>query len=208
MDVIFRRVGLLHRHQPVSVENEEATPPVKWGTYTNNPLVERMGRELALEIRADLSAKLPEYMVPSQFIMLDQLPVTANGKLDTSKLPEPGSLHRAIDNDYVPPRTEYEKLLADVWGEALGNDRIGIRDNIFDLGANSLMVAQVARTVRHKKLPLEIRDFFEHQTVEQLADYLEEVKSDRKKREEALRQRVKGMSPQEVRQLLNEKKLG
>jgi amino acid adenylation domain-containing protein len=208
MDVIYRRVGLLHRHQPVSVENEEATPPVKWGTYTNNPLVERMGRELALEIRADLSAKLPEYMVPSQFIMLDQLPVTANGKLDTSKLPEPGSLHRAIDNDYVPPRTEYEKLLADVWGEALGNDRIGIRDNIFDLGANSLMVAQVARTVRHKKLPLEIRDFFEHQTVEQLADYLEEVKSDRKKREEALRQRVKGMSPQEVRQLLNEKKLG
>jgi predicted house-cleaning noncanonical NTP pyrophosphatase (MazG superfamily) len=95
-----------------------------------------------------------------------------------------------------------------VWGEALGNDRIGIRDNIFDLGANSLMVAQVARTVRHKKLPLEIRDFFEHQTVEQLADYLEEVKSDRKKREDALRQRVKGMSPQEVRQLLNEKKLG
>ncbi|MFD5186420.1 amino acid adenylation domain-containing protein, partial [Streptomyces sp. NPDC058372] len=119
------------------------------------------------ELRVHLAATLPEYMVPSAFVTLDALPLNAAGKLDRTALPAPhfDTHHTA----YTAPRTETEHLLADIWREILGAERVGVDDNFFDLGGDSIISLQVVSRARRAGLSLTSRDVFLNPTVAALA---------------------------------------
>ncbi len=93
------------------------------------------------ELRQFLLEKLPEYMVPATFIMLEAFPLTANGKVDRRALPSPEGTREYLETAYVAPQTEMERLIARLWTEVLGVERIGIHDNFFELGGDSIKVA-------------------------------------------------------------------
>ncbi|PWK81234.1 non-ribosomal peptide synthase protein (TIGR01720 family)/amino acid adenylation domain-containing protein [Lentzea atacamensis] len=118
------------------------------------------------ELRAFLRERLPDYLVPSAFVVLDALPLTANGKLDRRALPEPA----APETDaYVAPRTDAERALAAIWATLLGAERVGVHDNFFDLGGDSIASLQVVARARAAGLGLAVADLFTHQTVAELA---------------------------------------
>ncbi|MFI2668060.1 amino acid adenylation domain-containing protein [Streptomyces albidoflavus] len=119
-------------------------------------------------LRELLAATLPEYMVPSAFVTLDALPLTANGKLDRRALPAPGRAAAAVGT-HVAPRTPEERRLAEVWCDILGLDTIGVHDNFFDLGGDSLRAVALAGVLREQGLPVAVRDVFEHRTVAALS---------------------------------------
>jgi amino acid adenylation domain-containing protein len=100
------------------------------------------------ELRAWLSGRLPQYMIPSHFVFLDRLPVTASGKLDRRALPEPDRVRPAVDTPLVPPRTPLEARLAALWAELLDRRDVGVDDNFFDLGGHSLVLMQLASRIR------------------------------------------------------------
>ncbi|MDQ7803082.1 non-ribosomal peptide synthase/polyketide synthase [Amycolatopsis sp. A133] len=118
------------------------------------------------DLRAWLQRDLPDYMVPSAFVTLDALPLSANGKVDRKALPEPAAEPVA---GYVPPRTETERLLAEVWTDVLGVPGVGVEDNFFELGGDSILSIQVVSRARRHGLALTPRDLFAHQTVAALA---------------------------------------
>jgi acyl carrier protein len=135
-------------------------------------LAEAMTLEVSV-LRHELQAVLPEYMVPSAFVMLEELPLTANGKLDKKALPAP-ALMRDEREAYVEPRTEIELQLAAIWSEVLGVERIGIHDDFFALGGHSLMAAQlVARVTDSLRVGLPIRRLFDTPTVAGIAEHVE-----------------------------------
>jgi amino acid adenylation domain-containing protein len=123
-------------------------------------------------LRHFLKQRLPDYMVPSAFVMLEALPMTPNGKVDRRSLPEPPQTRQEAEA-IVAPRDEAELQLANIWEKVLGIQPIGIRDNFFDLGGNSLLalrlVPQVEKAFK-KNLPL--ATFFQNPTIEQLAKIL------------------------------------
>ncbi|MBV9789977.1 MAG: non-ribosomal peptide synthetase [Chloroflexi bacterium] len=95
------------------------------------------------DLRSFLKQKLPEYMVPSAFMLLPHLPLTTNGKVDRQALPAPQGERPELESTYVAPRDDLEQVLTNVWQEHLRITKLGIHDNVFDMGAHSLLVAQV-----------------------------------------------------------------
>ncbi|MBZ5494476.1 MAG: amino acid adenylation domain-containing protein [Acidobacteriia bacterium] len=125
-------------------------------------------------LREYISNKLPEYMVPSAFVLMEKLPLTANGKVDRRALPMPGGERPALEQSYVAPATATEKLLSSILAEVLHINRVGVQDSFFDLGGNSLLAAQVISRVGktcHVSLPL--RSFFDRPVLADLAQYVE-----------------------------------
>lgn len=123
-------------------------------------------RPTTSELRSYLEERLPQHMVPAVFVMLDQLPLTINGKLDRRALPAPEAERPELQKAYAAPRTSVEAALAEIWAEVLGVARVGIDDNFFDLGGDSVLATQVvarAREVFQTELPL--RSLFESPTV-------------------------------------------
>ena len=126
------------------------------------------------ELRQWLLQSLPDYMVPSAFVMLDALPLTPNGKVDRDALPDPEGIATAGGAPYVAPRGPVEDALAAVWGELLGRDRVGVHDNVFELGGHSLMVARVLARVRDLfGVEPPLREVMERPTVAGLARLVE-----------------------------------
>jgi amino acid adenylation domain-containing protein len=122
------------------------------------------------DLRDYLKAKLPDYMVPSAFVMIDFLPLTPNGKLDRKALPIADLFHRAQGKTYRAPRTPVEEKMAAIWAEVLRVDKVGMDDNFFDLGGHSLLATQAMsrmRAVFNCDIPL--RTLFESPTVGDLA---------------------------------------
>src|SRR6185436_19508601 len=124
----------------------------------------------ATSLRAHLAGKLPEYMVPSAFVRLEKLPLTAHGKVDRKALPAPDGSRPEVGTGYLPPRTPVEQILADIWGEVLGLERVGIDDNFFDLGGDSILTIRVQAKAREKGLELTIQQIFRHQTIRRLGE--------------------------------------
>jgi amino acid adenylation domain-containing protein len=122
------------------------------------------------ELRAYLKERLPEYMVPGTFLMLDEMPITPNGKLDRRALPAPDQTQAQLESSFVAPRNGIEETLAAICAEVLGIGRVGIYDNFFALGGHSLLVIQVLARVR-KSFQVEVspREMFESPTVAHLA---------------------------------------
>lgn len=128
-------------------------------------------------MRTVLKKKLPEYMVPSVFMILDSLPLTANGKVDRSALPEPDRLRPDVEDVFIPARTQTEELVADIWRAMLGIKRIGIQDNFFELGGHSLLATRVISRIREVfSLELSLRSFFEAPTVSGIVEHIEAVR--------------------------------
>jgi amino acid adenylation domain-containing protein/non-ribosomal peptide synthase protein (TIGR01720 family) len=121
------------------------------------------------ELRTYLAARLPEYMRPATFVLLDALPLTANGKLDRRALPAPDSTRPELAEDFVAPRTAAEETLARVWATLLRLERVGIHDNFFMLGGDSILSIQMIARARQAGLQLTPRQVFQHQTIAQLA---------------------------------------
>jgi hypothetical protein len=135
----------------------------------------------AAEFRDLLKTRLPNYLVPSSFVMLDALPVTPNGKLDRRALPAPEENRPALQPSFVEPRTAVEQALAIIWGQVLRMERVGVRDNFFDLGGHSLLATQVASRIREafqREFPL--RALFEKPTIEELAKMISDASTDRR----------------------------
>jgi aryl carrier-like protein len=125
-------------------------------------------------LRAFLETKLPDFMVPSQWVVLDALPLTPNGKIDRRALPAP-SRARQHPAPYAPPQTELERLIATIWAEALNVEQVSAHDNFFDLGAHSLLMVQVhSKLQRALPKPVSLIDLFRHPTVSALARRLSE----------------------------------
>ncbi|MCU0488384.1 MAG: amino acid adenylation domain-containing protein, partial [Anaerolineales bacterium] len=120
-------------------------------------------------IRNSLKARLPEYMVPGIFVFLDKLPLTPNRKVDRKALPKPEGIRPELEVLFEAPRTEQEKTLAQIWSQVLKLDRIGIHDNFFDLGGDSILSIQVVARANQAGLRLTPRQIFEAQTIEALA---------------------------------------
>jgi amino acid adenylation domain-containing protein len=126
----------------------------------------------AAALRAHLQRTLPDYMVPSHFVTLERLPLTANGKLDRRALPAPDPVRGVAD--YVAPRTPDEQRLATIWADVLGLDRVGAFDNFFELGGHSLLAARLIARLRETcGIDLPLRTLFELPVVADLAAHLE-----------------------------------
>jgi acyl carrier protein len=126
-------------------------------------------------LREVLAGKMPSYMVPANFVFLDRFPLTSNGKIDRKALPPVESDPQVIDP--VPrPGNDMENILASIWAEALGLERIGVEQNYFDLGASSLMVAEVhSRLQQHLQQEISLVDLFQFPTVRALSTHLSGV---------------------------------
>jgi len=122
------------------------------------------------DLRRFLAQDLPDYMVPSTYVALEQFPLTPNGKIDRKALPDPGMSVLAVSTSYAAPATDTESTVAAIWQEVLNVPRVGRNDNFFDLGGHSLLVVQVQSRIQ-KKLGrvLPIVEFFQHPTVTTLA---------------------------------------
>jgi pristinamycin I synthase-3/4 len=133
---------------------------------------------VVVDLRGFLTARLPEYMVPSVFVELEALPLTANGKVDDRALPATGFARPPLDAPYVAPRTETEERLAGIWASLLGIDRVGIDDDFFDLGGHSLLATQVVARAGHAlacELPLQ--RFFAVPTIRAIAAAVDEARA-------------------------------
>src|SRR5262249_16317691 len=119
------------------------------------------------ELRGYLKEKLPDYMTPGAIVEMSALPLTPNGKVDKRALPEPDRSNR--DADHQAPRTPAERSLARIWSQALAVERIGIHDNFFDLGGDSIPSIQVVSRARDVGLPITTQQIFQHQTIAELA---------------------------------------
>ncbi|MEH1787860.1 MAG: amino acid adenylation domain-containing protein [Nostoc sp.] len=135
--------------------------------------------QVVSQLRQHLEAKLPNYMMPSAFVMLDALPLTPNGKVDRQALPAPSTTRPKLEAAYQPPQTEIEKTIASIWQEILNIGDVGIHDNFFELGGHSLLLIQV-----HSKLQkvfqrdFTLVDMFEYPTISHLAKYFSQESSE------------------------------
>ena len=122
-------------------------------------------------IKSYLKSKLPEHMIPAIWIELESLPLTSNGKIDKKSLPDFDAVE-VLNNNYVAPRNETEKIIAEIWEEVLEIEKVGINNNFFELGGHSLIILKLASKVRKMGLKIEVKDFFKYQTIEQQSNFI------------------------------------
>ncbi|WP_449419933.1 amino acid adenylation domain-containing protein [Phormidium nigroviride] len=148
-----------------------------WRSYTNNPLQAKAARKLVPQLQAYLAEKLPEYMIPAAFAVLESLPLTPNGKVDRRALPTPEPVKLEWAGSYAAPQTPTEEVLVRIWLEILGIKRAGIRDNFFELGGHSLLATQLVSRVRDAcGVELPLRCVFEAPTIAELSKIVESLK--------------------------------
>jgi amino acid adenylation domain-containing protein len=156
------------------------------------------------ELRAFLRQELPEAMIPGQFVVLAAFPLNSNGKVDRQALPLPEQQRESRRAPYETFRTEMEHTITDIWQAILQQEHIGMRDNFFDLGGNSLHMAQVYNRLREDlQRDLSILDLFKYPTIATLAEYLQQGSTERqyvhvqdraRKQKEAMRRRKREIS--------------
>ncbi|HEU4768923.1 MAG TPA: amino acid adenylation domain-containing protein, partial [Pyrinomonadaceae bacterium] len=126
------------------------------------------------DLRSFLAERLPVHMLPSAFVLLESLPLTAHGKVDRKNLPAPDQA-RATTDEYTAPRTSVEMQLAAIWEEVLGVERVGINDNFFELGGHSLLATRLTARIRESfSVDVSLRRLFEQPTIARLAVAIEE----------------------------------
>src|SRR5262249_51369439 len=128
------------------------------------------GMETEPELKRRLKERLPEYMTPDVIMALEEMPLTSSGKIDRKRLPVVESRGRRLEQEYVGARTLVEEIVAGIFEDVLKVDRVGIRDNFFEIGGHSLLATQVVSRVRSAfGVEIEVRGIFEEATVEGLA---------------------------------------
>ncbi|HEY9834009.1 MAG TPA: amino acid adenylation domain-containing protein, partial [Stenomitos sp.] len=137
---------------------------------------EQVNNPKSSELRQYLSEKLPQYMVPSAYVVLDSLPLTPNGKVNRHLLPEVDTFNLDAEQNYVAPGTGIEEELARIWRQILGKQQVGIYDNFFELGGHSLLATQLTSRIRDAfQVELSVRILFEAPTVASLAKHIETI---------------------------------
>jgi len=150
----------------------DGAPARPWHQYANEPWRAQARACLVAELRRHCDERLPRFMRPAAFVVLGEFPLTATGKVDRLALPAPRAGRRELDSEPVSPTTPLEELLARIWSETLGVSRVGIDDNFFDLGGDSILSIRIAMRMREAGLALEVCDLFMQQTVGGLARLL------------------------------------
>ncbi|HEX5604126.1 MAG TPA: phosphopantetheine-binding protein, partial [Pyrinomonadaceae bacterium] len=165
-DVLFKKTG----ESLSAVETKRTIVTKSWSHYANNPLQGRLARGLSVQLQPYLRERLPDYMIPSALVVMETLPLTPNGKVDRKALPAPDHLRPVLQNAFATPRTQTEEIVASVFSEVLGIDRVGTNDNFFELGGHSLLATQVVSRLRKAfDMELVVRWIFEAPTVAELA---------------------------------------
>src|SRR5262249_23787493 len=201
-DVVFSRAaepldcGLKNRIIPFRKKFDLRRP---WQSYANNPLNRIFANKLVSSLRAFLKERLPDYMVPASYVLLDSLPLTVNGKVDRKALPEPEFNRAGREGQYLAAGTAVEEMIAEIWGDVLKQPRVGVRDNFFELGGHSLLAMQVMSRLRQAmKVEVALRKLFEEPTVEALAREVErQWKTERQLRQGEVKKLRRG-GPMEV----------
>jgi hypothetical protein len=159
--------------QAVVVSREETPGDVRLVAY----LVPRADASPSVaDLRVFLKDRLPEYMIPSAFVILPSLPLNPSGKVDRKALPAPDRMRSSLATQYEAPRTEVETMIADLWKDVLRLEKVGVHDNFFDLGGHSLLLVQVqARLERHLKRKLAVVDLFQYPSIESLSRHLTSI---------------------------------
>jgi len=179
-------------HVAISFPEPEIAPKA-WSAYANDPLRGKHLRTLIPRLRAFIEKKLPDYMIPAAFVLLDALPLTPNGKINRHALPAPERTRPEVAAAYVAPTNELETVLANLWEELLDLERLGIHDDFFELGGDSLsMTRMLMRLKQDLDIVVTQTDMFDVHTVAQLAEVVE-----RKMREE-----IEQLSDEEAAALL------
>ena len=129
------------------------------------------------QLRGFLKRQLPDYMLPSAFVSLDAIPLTPSGKTDRRSLPAPQSSRPQLAKTFVAPSSPSEKLLAGVWARVLGLEPIGVHDNFFDLGGDSIRSIEVCALARKDGLCITVQQFFQYQTIYELARVAERLEN-------------------------------
>jgi amino acid adenylation domain-containing protein len=164
---------LLQRSDIAAIEDAPPVPGIDLSSlvaYANDPLENSFRQQLVPQLREYLKARLPEYMLPAAWMVLKELPLTRNGKVDRRVLPNPQTRTDEA-GEYVPPRTDVERTLAAVWAELLQVDQVGIEDNFFELGGHSLHgVRLIARVAETFNVRLPVITVFQSPTVRQMAE--------------------------------------
>ncbi len=175
-DVVYtRHQSLWDRYAGalLPIANQIDNSPRPWHDYANNPLQAKFACKLVPQLRMYLGEKLPDYMIPSTFIVLEALPLTPNGKVNRRALPVPEPV-KPLEGGNVPPRSVVEEVLVGIWSEVLGLKRVGIHDSFFELGGHSLLATQLISRVRDAfRIELPLRSLFEKATVAKLAEEVE-----------------------------------
>ena len=141
--------------------------------YVVPPTPEAAGDQLINDLRSLLRERLPEYMIPSAFVMLDALPLTSNGKVDRRALPIPTTERPALETNYAEPQSGLQQTIAGIWQEVLNIERVGIHDNFFDLGGHSLLLTMAharLKTTLNREFP--VIAMFQYPTIDTLAKFL------------------------------------
>jgi acyl carrier protein len=158
--------------------------------------------QIQSELRPYLKEKLPAYMVPAAFVMLDALPLTANGKVDRRALPSPDQERPTLETAHVAPQGKLEQAIATIWQEILQVERVGIYDNFFDLGGHSLLVVETQQRLRqilNREIP--VTELFKYTTVATLATHLGQEQTDKDNRHDEVVQKTKARAAERRRSL-------
>ncbi|NER93229.1 MAG: amino acid adenylation domain-containing protein [Symploca sp. SIO1B1] len=148
----------------------------EWHAYGNNPISEKLTHKIVPMLRSYLTEQLPDYMIPSHFVLLDAIPLNHNGKINKRALPAPEAIRPDLEAAYQAPSTDIEQIIAGIWQEYLRLDRVGIEDNFFDLGGHSLLLVQILsklQSIFNQKLS--VVDMFQYPTVSALAQHLSQA---------------------------------
>lgn len=167
-DVTFRRENA----SGTAIQNPQTAKPRPWSEYANNPLFAQAAADLPDKLHAYLSAKLPDYMVPSAFVMMDTFPLAPTGKVNRNILPAPESGRTRLKTEYVQPQNETEVIVTDIWQQVLQMEGLGIHDNFFDLGGHSLLIVQVSVKLSEALgQRVSVLELFQYPTIHSFAEY-------------------------------------
>jgi amino acid adenylation domain-containing protein len=165
---------LVFSHSILPAQFTERSPGTERSRYANMPAQKNLAAELIPHWQAYLKEKLPDYMLPSAFVLLEEFPLTSNRKIDRRKLPEPDRSTLVTSRELDPPLTPTEARLAVLWGEVLGLEQVGRYDNFFELGGHSLLAARLIARIRDTfKADLSLRRLFEAPTLTAVADFID-----------------------------------
>jgi amino acid adenylation domain-containing protein len=166
-DVLLCRAAANIYHRPA------LEPATTLANYASQPFNTTALPYILSELRRDLALSLPDYMQPARYLLLQRLPLTPSGKLDRRALPQPSSQRPTLEQEYVAPQGELETALAAIWAELLELDQIGVNDNFFDLGGNSILSLRLGLEIRRRLArDLAVVTLFQFPTVRALATHL------------------------------------
>ncbi len=142
-----------------------------WKEYANNPLQSSLAQKIVPELRNHLQVTLPDYMVPSAFVLLEKLPLSPNGKVDRRALPPPDQSRPELTADFIPPGNPVEEVVASIWAEVFEFEKVGIHDNFLEMGGHSLLATQIMTRLQDVfPVELPLRYIFASPTVAELAE--------------------------------------